>query len=77
MAAAVILATAMGTEDTAMAMGDTIPMDMVTGLIIRGLATVITAGRIITDHTTGHTVTESITVAVGGKANILARNILS
>jgi hypothetical protein len=70
MAAAVIRAMAM-------AMGDTLPMDMdmVTGLIIRGLDTVTITGRIITDHTTGPTVTESIPVAVGGRERRSEENI--
>ena len=70
MAAAVIRAMAM-----AMAMEDTLPMDMVTGLIIRGLDRVTITGRIITDHTTGPTVTESIPVAVGGRERRSEENI--
>jgi hypothetical protein len=60
-----------------MAMGDTIPMDMDTGtgLIIRGLDTVTTAGHIIADHTTGIMAIESITVAVGARERPCEENI--
>jgi hypothetical protein len=70
--ATVIRDTAMGIRDTGT--GDTVPMDMVTGLIIRGLDTVTTAGRIIAGHTTGPTATE-FTVAAGGRERGSEENI--